>query len=1311
MVETGTTMLPFFRQEPDGSETCFQVELAGALSRKQAAKLQASLAGFFKYLPTHRVTTATVLNGNVGMVGPRLAIETPFSSSAVEILQAAGFPEALRVEAFRRHVVAGRVSREAFLTGLYDPVVECIHEVAPPTFLVEADIPPVEVIPILEQGIEVLRQFCGPTKEGGQNLGFNDLQLTHIMRIFQGLGKNPTDVALFQLAQMWSDHCRHLLFNAKLTIDGVELPYTLFDLLRSPYQSIKGGPTDNVLIGFFDNASAIRGYTVPLLVPSRPGSPCPYVIQEVNLHHILSGETHNYPVHVFPYHGATTEILGEIRDQLGVGCGSDILYAGCGRVVGSLWFPNGYRIPGEILSDRLERYTYPADKAKPIDIVRGGLAGWHFAADCFGKPCTYGFFYSGAVWRPRRNADGEIVFERIESLKPVSFGVSGGTIRQEHLKKGEPLRGMKIIRIGGSALPVGFCGGSGSSSISGSNVAAFDENAVQRGNPEMERRDYEVLLTFVAMGEQSPIVAIHDQGAGGIANVLTELIEKSGGRLYLGAVRRGDPTMPDVKVWVCEFQEGMGFLCWADRVEEVQAVCQRENCPCEVVGEVTGDGQLVVYSEASQAEVEAKAATPIIELDLAQVLKDMPPIELRDETPEDVRVPLELPVGLTVEQAVRLVFRRSEVGSKEWAIRTVDGSVGGQVVHNQRCGPFGLPVNDCSLVALSQNSFAAQAASLGVMPYKTTLCPPAGGRMAIGEMITNLMGVRVENFESIQSICNWMWPANIKPADGELARLVVTAKAIKEALQELLIAIIGGKDSSSLATKVHDLLVKSIETVVFSSVAPVPDFRYHVTPEIKRPGESVLIQIDIANGQRRLGGSSLGQCFGQLGSDCPDLDDPALLKRAFNAGQEMLAQGLITAGHDISDGGLLTTVAEMCFAAGCGMALDLPSNKPVLAECFAEELGYVVECSEDNTKRINSLLRDNDVPYHNLGFTLLGRSIQVVHDGAVVLEGDTDKLRRDWERTGHELRKLLMNPQVAIRERRNTARLQRPKYRLSFTPQAPPPAVLASANQHRVLVVREQGSNGHPEMIESFKRAGFETWCAHMNDLRAGQFANFNQFRGLIFPGGFSYGDVLGAGVGWAMKILLDPKLKQMFDEFFARDNTFSLGICNGAQLGLRCGWAPLPDLPPDQQPRFTLNRSGSFQHQWIQLKVTKSPAIMLRGMAGSILGAWVANAEGRFNCDHAPQVLDCVVSEGLVSVVYVDPKGRQTTTPPYSPSGSFVAGVCDPTGRHLYMMPHTFDRGSLMYQWQWVPPEWEDLEVSPWAQMGHNARVWCDAS
>ena len=453
----------------------------------------------------------------------------------------------------------------------------------------------------------------------------------------------------------------------------------------------------------------------------------------------------------------------------------------------------------------------------------------------------------------------------------------------------------------------------------------------------------------------------------------------------------------------------------------------------------------------------------------------------------------------------------------------------------------------------------------------------------------------------------------------------------------------------------------------------------------------------------------MGLCFGQLGDECPDLDNSALLIRAFNVVQGLLAEKLISAGHDISDGGILTTVSEMCFGSKYGVNLSLTSKSSIWGELFAQELGYVVGCNEDDVPHITNHLNKEGVPNRVIGRVTEEQRIRINFAGNSVLDCSTDNLRREWERTSYEIAKTRMNPDIVRRERRNTAKRSVPVYHLTFTPEATPVSVLNASNKHRVAVIREQGSNGHEEMIAAFKRAGFEVWDVHMSDLESGKLKDLNMFRGIIFPGGFSYGDVLGAAVGWSLKIMRNPRLKKIFDDFFARTDTFSFGICNGAQLGLRCGWAPLPDLDTKRQPRFTVNASGAFEHRWVRLKIIESQSIMFAGMEGSILGTYVANMEGRFNCDHDPGVLNRVMAEKLVPIVYVDSRGHRTTAPPYCPSGSFVAGVCDPTGRHSYVMPHLFDRASLLRQWEYVPPKWSKLEASPWLQLGHNVRIWCD--
>ncbi len=1297
----GVNIVPFYRLEADGTETCFVVETKLPLDDGQVLVLRRKIMSYFQYLPTHVVTEMPSLVGkDIGMIGPRLSIETSTSSGAVEILRHVSDSMIRRVEVFRRYRIPRGVDMATFLDARRDRVQECIYDAIPRNLQAGGIVPPVVTIPFLREGIRSVEDFCA-----AEGLQFGDWHMNKIAEIYSKLQKNPTDSAILQLAQVWSDHCWHIIFfMTRFVIDGVERPYTLIDALKEPYNArllVKG---DNTRIGPGDNASAIVGYTVPTLLPVNPGHPSIYDMFPVTLHIHISAETHNFPEHEEPYQGSATEILGELRDGLGTGKCSLVQFTGCGRVVGSLRFPNGYRIPGEFIAGL--PYTYRKDKATPMEIVLKGLQGWQDAANAVGKPCTHGFFFSGAVWRPRRNNKGEIVLERMESMKQVGFGSAGGVVREDQAEKDQPQVGMKIVRIGGPAYPIGYGGGSGSSTLTGDNKTGFDVNAVQRGNAEMKRRVISVYEACFALGLKTPFASNHDQGAGGIANLLTELIGRQGGRIYLASVNRGDPTMSDKMVWVCEYQEGMGVLVLESDLPMLKTICQRENCPLEEVGEITGDGKLLVFSQRDNAEVLAENSEPIIELDLVDILDKGHTFTRSDTTPEIIRLQVNIPRSMTFEKAVRNVFRRSEVGSKEWITRLVDGSVSGLVVLNQYCGPFSTPINDCSMVALGYESDQGAAASFGVHPYLTTLDPAAGTRWSLGEAYTNLMNVAIDEFELIKFICNWMWPANLKEPDGELARLDMAVCAARDALLELASAIFGGKDSSSMATWVEGLLIKSLETVVFTSIAPIRDVNCHVTPDIKYPGESVLIHLDIAQGKRRLGGSSFGQSLEQLGDWGPDMDDSAVLKRSFVAAQYLLKNRLYSAGHDIGSGGLITTVAEMCFASGCGVTLDTSGKTDVYAEYLAEELGYVMECPDQNLKQILQKLNDDDVPHRVIGQTMAQPVIKVFHNGQSELDCSMDDLRRDWEMTGYELRKLRVDSDCAKKEWRNTRNRRKPVYRIGFTPKPTAPEILIR-KPFKAAVIREQGSNGHPELISACRRVGFETMDITMSDFLSGEITSLDDFRFITFAAGFSYKDILGAAVGWSKKIMDNPQLFDIFEQYRAAQRGPSLGICNGAQLGLRNGWV-LPDLPPEKWPQFTEIPLGKFNHQWVRLKIVKSPSIMLEGMEGSILGTWVANGEGRFNCDHAPEVFERVIKENLAPLVYVDPLGRRTTALPYSPSGSFVAGVCDPTGLHLFMMPHAFDRSSQTRLWPYVSEELKGLEENPWLNMGQNAMKWC---
>ncbi len=768
----------FFRREPDGTESAFGVELACKPDQNGLQEFRESLGGIFEYLPEHVVTDSSSFTGRpTGIIGPRLTFETPDSSGATEIARRIGFPQVSRIEQFRVHPVPAGADHDQFVDSLArDRVMELVYPTLPTSFRDWQEPPEVQVIPLLTEGRPALDRFLAEN-----NLGFKPEQVDQIEEICVTAGRNPTNILLYALANAWSDHCLHLLFMlTRFVIDGHEKPESLLEMLKAPYLALQGTPADNTEIAFADNASAVTGFPVRLLVPRHPGRLSEYIWAVRLLHILFSGETHNYPGQVAPNPGAATEIGGEIRDQLGAGCGSEITHSVCARVVGSLRFPNGYRIPGEFVRGR--RYDYPADKAEPLEVVREGIKGWVGYANAFGVPCTDLTMLSGAVWRPRRR-NGRVIWERLESAKPTCFGLGVGTSRDEHKKKARPKKGWLVVRIGGGAYPIGFCGGSGSSSITGTNTAAFDENAIQRGNPEMERRFYQVLLACNAMGRRSPIKIVHDQGAGGLANMSNELIGRAGGRIYLGAVTVNDPTMGDLKVYVCEWQESQGVLIRPRRYEEFKAICERERCPCDLIGEITGDGAIKVYHEGSAAEVERHAAAPIAEIATADLFGKAGRFRVEDTLPEIVRIPVDIPSGMTFEQALRWALRRSEVASAEWFFRLVDGSVGARVVKGPFCGPWATPVPGLSIVALSNFSPAGQATATGMDPFATCLDVEAGARLSIGRLYTKLLGAGIETPDLIKVLCNWMWPANISPPDGEVALLYRAVEAVREALE------------------------------------------------------------------------------------------------------------------------------------------------------------------------------------------------------------------------------------------------------------------------------------------------------------------------------------------------------------------------------------------------------------------------------------------------------------------------------------------------------------------------------------------------
>lgn len=1298
----GKPIVWFYRLEPDGRESAFGVELKRL--PKDITLFSERFKEVFEYLPEHEVLGRPLFDDrNIVIVGPRLdAPDTPFSSEAVSIARQIGFPEVTRVEQFHRYEIPDGVSREDFIKSLkYDNRLEAIYDAMPLTFQIIRRPPKVKFIDLLGKGRRVLNQFCERN-----NLGFRKEQLDAIEAIYRSYGKNPSNLALFNMSQTWSDHCWHILFMlTKATIDGVPMEGHLIDALVGPYKRIKGTDHDNTQIVLSDNASAVTGRRVPVLQPRRPGQPSEMIVVDVILHLLFSAETHNFPSQVAPYPGRATEIGGEIRDQLGAGRGSDVTHAGCLTIVGSLRFPNGYRIPGEIIRDR--EYTYPADKATPIEILIQGTEGWVNYANAFGKPLTLFEMYSGAIWRPRWR-DGKIVFERIESLKPVCYGFGGGTIRDEHKRKRKPKKGWVIVRIGGGARPIGFCGGSGSSSTTGTNTAEFDRNAVQRGNPIEERSFYEVMRVCCMMGRRSPIEIVHDQGAGGLGNMTNELMGLAGGRLFLGAVTVDDPSMGDVKVYVAEWQESQGLLIREDRVQEFLAICARESCTADIIGYITGDGKLEVFHEASEQEVERKCAKAVYEILMKDLLSKTGEYQVEDVTPDIARLPLEV-MDNGIAAALTNVLRRSEVGSVDWFLRCVDQTVGGQVVKGPYCGAYNTPISNYSIVALSNDITCrtGQATAIGTAPFATCLDVEAGARLSIGRLLTRLMLAGVKSLDDVKVLCNWMWPANLKPPDGEVALLWKATQAVRDVLTALVTAIIGGKDSSSMATWVQDLLVKSIETIVFSSCALVDDYTKHLTADIKHPGRSSLIRIDFARGSRRLGGSSFALAHEQLGDFAPDLDDTELLRRAMPVINELIQRGLVSAGLEIGQGGLAAAITKMCIAGGCGAIVRTAGNS-YQGEYFAEELGLVLECPYGKLAELQAVLEAAGVPYEVLGRTNHD-FITFYHNGQLLDCSDTATWRREWERTSHQIRRLLVNPREEDKEWHNT----RVRHKMACVITAPPLYIpeLKTRQKPWALNLRYRGTNGHQELSEIFHYIGFRVVDAHFNDVLEGR-VSFDRFSILLGAGGWADMDVFGAAMGMYLRATRNPVVKENFERFLARDDTLTIGICNHAQFLLRMGIAPLPSLKDSRRrPLFTQIDYGRFNHQWVTVKVEDSPCVFTRNMAGSVLPVVVANGEGKFNCSE--DILRQVIADNLVVFSYVDHLGRRTTAPGYSPSGSFVAAVTNKEreGRDLATMPHAIDRLWRVSRFSHAPDEMLEYvaasgnnDLSPYVHMPLNA-------
>ncbi len=1258
---------PLYRSINERYAHCFYVESDRQLDESELTRLRLALADGF-ILET--VSPAPVLTGaRVVEMGPRLNFATAWSSNMVSICQAIGLNCVTRVERSRCYLVPEDEDLQAFIAAHHDRMTECLYPAPLSSFATGMVPEAVYDIDLKGGGAEALANIPGISMDEWDRNFYYDYFVGKHQR-------NPTIVEIMDLNNANSEHSRHGFFKGRQIIDGVAEEATLFELV---IETLKANPKGSV-IAFQDNSSAIDGFTLTTLHPERPGEPSPLSEQVVRYHPLLTAETHNFPTGVAPFPGAETGTGGRIRDVQGTGRGGLVIAGTAGYCVGSLHIP-GYRMAWE------KGYPCPANLASALQIEIEASNGASDYGNKFGEPLIQGFTRSFDL----RLANGE----RWAYLKPIMFTAGVGQIDDRHIRKNKAEKGMLIVQIGGPAYRVGFGGGAASSMLQGENAEELDFNAVQRGDAEMEQKMNRVIRACNEMGGATLIDVIHDQGAGGPANVLKELVEKSGGRVEIRNIRVGDPTMSVLEIFVAEYQERNGLLIRPENIARFQALCAREKVACEVLGEVTGDLRFVLHDASDDSNP--------VDIELAVLLGSIPQKSFHDRRCQPKLQALELPPDLTVAEALQSVLRLVSVGSKRFLTNKVDRAVSGLIVQQQCCGPLQLPVSDVAVVAQSHFGMTGIATAIGEQPIKMLVNPAAGARMAVGEALTNLVWAGIRDIEEVKCSANWMWAPKLA---GEGAALYDAARALRDAMIVLGMAVDGGKDSLSMATKVAGETVKSPRQLVISAYAAAPDIRVVVTPDIKEPG-SILLLLDLSGGHNRLGGTALAQVHGQIGQDSPDMDDPALVKRSFQSVQELLRRQLILAGHDRSDGGLITTLLEMAFSGNCGLDIELTSQDSLLAALFSEELGLVIECQAARLAEVTELLRADSIPHAVIGASAMHKRIRVRCNGEMVLDESMPALRQVWEETSYQLERLQVNPICADAEKASIADRPGPRYSLSFTPRLSAPAILTSQNKPKVAILRDEGSNSDREMSSAFYAAGFEPWDICMKDLLEGRIT-LDGFCGLAAVGGFSYGDVPESAKGWAATILCNDRLKASFNAFYNRPDTFTLGICNGCQLFGLLGWVPWQGIAPHNQPRFAHNTSGRFESRWVTVKILPSPAIMFAGMEDLVFGIHLDHGEGRLHFPD-PALRQQVEAGGLMPMIFVDDEGQATETYPFNPNGSAGgwAGLCSPDGRHLALMPHP-ERAFMPWQLHYLPRSMQNIEASPWLKMFQNAHAWC---
>ena len=1231
------------------------------------------LAQLLHYGPTAPVQPT---DGELYLVVPRPGTISPWSSKATDIAQNAGLKQVDRVERGVAYYVVGG-AREKLLPLLHDRMVEAVFanlDDAAQLFVHEEPRP--------QTSVDILGGGRKALEEANVSLGLAlaEDEIDYLVDSFKELGRNPVDVELMMFAQANSEHCRHKIFNASWTLDGNDMPNSLFGMIKNTYE--QGG--EDVLSAYADNASVIKGAQAGRFYPNPETKA--YGYSQEDIHILMKVETHNHPTAIAPFPGAGTGSGGEIRDEGAVGKGSKPKVGLTGFTVSNLQIPE-YIQPWE------KDYGKPNRIVTALDIMLEGPIGGAAFNNEFGRPNICGYFRTF-----EENFDGE----RRGYHKPIMLAGGYGNIKGEHVDQDEFSAGAKLVALGGPAMLIGLGGGAASSMTSGSSSEDLDFASVQRQNPEIERRCQEVIDQCWQLGEQNPIAFIHDVGAGGFSNAFPELAKDGGcgANFELRNINNDEPGMSPLEIWCNEAQERYVMAIMPEDLARFEAICERERCPYAVVGESTSDQHIVLN--------DTHFDTKPVDLPMSVLFGKPPKMHRTAEIRSYTTAAFET-ADINVYEAAERVIQHPTVASKSFLITIGDRSVTGQVVRDQFVGPWQVPVADCAVTTQAYDTYAGEAMSMGERTPLALLDGPASGRMAIGESLTNIASTRIEKLSDVKLSANWMCAAGHPGEDEKLYR---TVEAIgMELCPELGITIPVGKDSMSMRTAWNDggedKAVTAPLSLVISAFAPVTDVRKTVTPQLRTDlGNTDLLIVDLGNGKNRMGASILAQVYNQIGDEVADVDSASQLKGFFDAMQASLEADQVIAYHDRSDGGLFATIAEMAFAGHCGVDINIDElGSDAVAALFNEELGAVLQVRRDDTDAVLKRFADAGVSVSKLGWLNNHDSVRIEANGEVIFEEDRAILQSLWSETSYRMAALRDNAECAKEEFDQVTQVNPGLgVKLSFDVNEDVAApYINSGVRPDVAVLREQGVNGHVEMAAAFDRAGFNAIDVHMSDILSGR-ANLKDFKGLVACGGFSYGDVLGAGEGWAKTILFNPKARDQFQSFFHRNDTFSLGVCNGCQM-----MSNLKDLVPgaDHWPRFVRNESEQFEARFSLVGIEESPSVLFKGMAGSYMPVAVAHGEGR--AEFASEAdLDTCHHSGLVSMRYLDNHKQLTETYPANPNGSplGITSVTSEDGRATIMMPHP-ERIFRAVNNSWCPDEWQ--EDSGWMRLFRNARVFVD--